>query len=355
MRRLVSAVIVTLLVASAQAQVPAFLIPSPLGVALTVGKWIYDASTQEQVYYIEVIGVGDTAEQSQSNGFRLAVEQAIGTIISSETQVDNGRLTRDEIISYASGHVDKFQIVNQENSSVGVKTTMKVWVRRSTLSNRLLNRSEKSGEIDGPRASIQLSTINQERQNGDRLVTTVLNDFPKRAFNIELKSSELKYGNRQGMLEIPLRVTWNDNYLSSLWAALDATSQKSSNPQSVIIVKSNGWFKDFGGTAKFDDMARFNLVINTLIGTRPAVLITLKSAQNTVLVRQCFRWSELDHIDGYNVRPGRFVLVTPYGNSATVNSSFKLDGIAGFPATPELLANASQITADIVPGQNCPN
>jgi hypothetical protein len=293
--------------------------PSPLGIALTVGKWIYDVATKEQVYYIEVAGEGRTAEEARTVAFRVAVEQAIGSIMSSETEVRNGRIVRDEIINYASGYVDRYEITNQASSPVGVRITMRVWVRKSALSNRLLNRSERSGEVDGSRASVQLSTLNQERATGDRLVQTVLNDFPKRSFDIELKNTELKYGNRQGVLEVPFTVTWNRDYLKSLWTALDATSQRGSNPQGTVVVASGGWFAGFGGTATYDDVGKLQQVVGTMVGSRPAVLLTIKSVSNTVLFRQCFKWPELDHIDGYHVRPGRFVTVRPYGNTAVIN------------------------------------
>jgi hypothetical protein len=344
---------------TAHAQVPVgvatAVMPSPLGIALTVGKWIYDAATKEEVYYIEVAGEGRTAEEARTVALRIAVEQAVGSIMSSETEVRNGRIVRDEIINYASGYVDRYEITNQATSSVGVRITMRVWVRKSVLSNRLLNRSERSGEVDGARASVQLATLNQERVTGDRLVQTVLNDFPKRSFDIELKNTELKYSGRQGVLEVPFTVTWNRDYLKSLWTALSATSQKGSSPQGTVIVTPGAWFAGFGGTATYDDVGKLHQVVGTIVGSRPAVLITIKSASNTVLFRQCFRWSELDHIDGYHVRPERFVTVRPYGNTAVVNGGFKLDAVAQISANPGLLAKASQINADIVAGANCPN
>ena len=359
MRRLLAVLAATICFSTAHAQlggaVGAAFMPNPFGVALTVGKWIYDSVSKEQVYYIEVAGEGRTTEEARTAALRTAVEQAIGSIMSSETEVQNGRLVRDEIISYASGFVDRYEIVVQEPSQLGARIIMKVWVRRSALSNRLLNRSEKSGEIDGPRASVQLSTINQERAQGDRLVQTVLNDFPKRAFDIELKGTALKYSNRQGMLDVPLKITWNQDYLKSLWTALEATSQRSSNPQATIVVGSGGWFRGFGGTLTYDDTIKLQQVAGDMVGSRPAVLITILSNSNSVLLRQCYRWPELDHNDGYVVREGRFVRIAPYGNTISINGGFKLDAVAQIPAYPGLLASASTVTADIVRSTACPN
>lgn len=341
---------------TAQAQLSAMLVPSPVGIVLTVGKWIYDKATQEQVYYIEVAGEGRTTEEARTVAFRIAVEQAIGSVLSSETEVQNGRIVRDEIISYASGFVDRYEVLWQEASPIGVRVGMKVWVRRSALSNRLLNRSERSGEVDGPRASAQLSTLNAERATGDRLVQTVLNDFPRRAFDIELKNTELKYSTtRQGVLEVPFRVSWNRDYLSSFWTALSATSQKGSRPYATISVSPGAWFAGFGGTATYNDAVKLQQVAGTMVGSRPAVLITLRNNTNAPLYRACYRWPELDHIDGYYIREGKFVHLGNYGNHATINGGFKLDAIAQIPASPGLLASASRVDVDVVVGAACPN
>ena len=360
MRRLAVLLAGVVCLSTAQAQlggaVGAALMPNPVGIALTVGKWISDSASREQVYSIEVAGEGRTTEEARTVAFRVAVEQAIGSIMSSETEVQNGRIVRDEIINYASGYVDRFEVVGQEASSVGVRIAMRVWVRRSALSNRLLNRSERVGEVDGARASVQLSTLNQERATGDRLVQTVLNDFPKRAFDIKLKNTELRYSTtRQGMLEIPFVLTWNRDYLTSLWTALSATSQKGSKPYATIAVSPGAWFAGFGGTAAYNDAVKSQLVAGTMVGTRPAVLITIRSTSNAPLFRQCFRWPELDHFDGYVVREGRFVHLSHYGNHITVNGGFRLNAIAQIPADPALLANAAKIDMDVVVSTACPN
>ena len=100
----------------------AMFMPSPAGVILSVGQWIYNGT--EKIYYIEVMGEGRSPEEARNNGFRLAVEQAVGTIVASESEVNNTRLVRDEIISYASGYIFKYEIIKQDPGGLGVKTTL---------------------------------------------------------------------------------------------------------------------------------------------------------------------------------------------------------------------------------------
>lgn len=342
---------------TAQAQlggaIGAAIIPSPLGIVLSVGKWIYDTSTRKQVYYIEVAGQGSNPTEARDNGFRLAVEQAIGTLISSETEVQNGRIVRDEIVSYAAGFVDRFEITETRTASTGTLVFMRVWVKRSDLSDRLLNRSEQSGQVDGARASVQLQTLNQERATGDRLLQQVLNDFPKRAFDIELAPTDINRQNRTAVLDVNFRLMWNQDYLRSLWTALDATSHRTGRAVSTITVGSGGWFRGFGGQVQFDDHQKWALLVDKMVGSRPAVLVTVRGAHRQVLFASCYLYQELDHMPNYVVNDNRFVR---YGqNFAQVMGGYQLRGRIQIPVNPAVLAQASTIDMDIVERTRCPN
>jgi hypothetical protein len=342
---------------TAQAQlgsaVGAAMMPNPIGIALTVGKWIYDSSTRQQVYYIEVAGNGATTTEARNNGFRLAVESALGSLISSETVVQNGRIQRDEIISYAAGFVNQFETVETRSGPDGVTVVMRVWVKRSALADRLLNRSEQSGEVDGARATVQLQTLNQERATGDRLLQTVLNDFPRRAFDIIMEPTNINRQNRTAVLDIHFRLAWNQDYLRSLWTALDATSQRKGRPVATISVGSGGWFRGFGGSAQFDDGHKLELLLNKMVGSRPAVLVTVRGAHRETLFASCYLYQELDHMPDYVVNENRFVR---YGsNFAQIIGGYQLRGRIQIPVNPAVLGHATTVDMDVVTRNSCPN
>jgi hypothetical protein len=352
---LLSAALIAAPVSQAQVMpvTPQMFIPSPVGVLLTVGMWIYDSATRQQVYYIEVAGNGRTTDEARNNGFRLAVESALGTLISSETEVQNGRIQRDEIISYAAGFVDKFEIVNTRSGPEGFVVTMKVWVKRSALADRLLNRSEKSGEVDGARASIQLQTLNQERATGDALLQQVLNDFPKRAFDIEMKPADILRQNRTAYMELSFGLSWNKDYLRSLWTALQATSQRTSRPAASITVNGGGWFGGFGGTANFDDGHKFVMLAQRMYADAPAILVTVRGPARQVLYSACYRYQELDNMPQYVVTTQRLVA---FGNNhARIDGSYTLRGRLQIPINNAVLQQANSIDMDVVLGNQCPN
>lgn len=343
--------------AHANPAVITMITPSPLGVILTVGHWIVTKDNR-RLYYIEVEGRGATAVQARDNGFRLAVEQALGTLISSETEVVNGRIQRDEIISYASGFVDRFEIIDADLVPDGQghlqgRTRMRVWVSRSSLSDRLLNRSAQSGQVDGARASVQLQTLNQERATGDALLQQVLTDFPRRAFDIELRPTDIIRQNRSAQMELEFSLKWNQDYLRSLWTALEATAYRGSNPVSVIGVNSGSMF-GFGGQARFDDTFKYEQLIRTMVISEPSVLLTLRG-DGGILHQACYHWPELDNQARYSGDTGRrFVQLNTYKPYVFLDGGYRMRGRIQVPITSETLKRATAVDLDIIPQKQCP-
>jgi hypothetical protein len=275
-------------------------------------------------------------------------------LVSSETEVNNGRMVRDEIISYASGYVDRFEIVSTQPVGNQVQVTMKVWVGRSALSDRLLNRSAQSGEVDGARASVQLQTLNQERITGDALLQQVLNDFPRRAFDIEFSPTDVIRQNRSAHMELSFALKWNKDYLRSLWTALEAVSFRGSKPVSIVGVNSGSIF-GFGGQARFDDMHKYRMVVNTLVGTVPAVLVTVRGSGREVLYTACYYYQELDHLSRHNVTQERFVELSPYVATAFVDGSYRMKSRIQIPINAAVIGRATAVDMDIVTRNSCPN
>jgi hypothetical protein len=350
MRRILAGLACAGLMTSTPAQVitGAMFMPSPVGLIVSAGQWIYNGI--ERVYYIEVLGEGTTVEQARNNGFRLAVEQAVGTIIASETEVNNGRLTRDEIISYASAYVYRYEIVKQESGGLGVKTTMKVWLKSSAVANRLLSESSSPGTVDGATAAVNINSIVRERQDGDRLLATVLNDFPRRAFDVKIGKTQVTFdGNRQSRLEVPITVNFSSHYLDSLWAALSATENKNGNG-SAITVKTSGLFG--GGTAYYTDTYKYYQVKNQMISLNLLVKVSLLNDQNQVVYSEKYDFPALTHSRTW---PGDPVLVDPAyrGNSQTayqllVDGRRALSVTVQIPATPAILQQISRVNVEIV-------
>jgi len=209
--------------------------------------------------------------------------------------------------------------------------------------------------LDGAKASVNLASIQYERQQGDRLVGVVLNDFYRRGMTIELKPAQVRFdNNRSGILTIPFRLSWNKDYLNSLTEAYKATAQDTQPGQCFMNCIRNTSVVDIAGTRLgFSDTVKSKALIQTMILSEPQVELTVFTNQDQVMHRQCFRWAALDHIDNYHAT--NYFVDVPQSNTANVrvNGQAYMDTAIQLKTTPNTLEQASKTQLKLVPKSQC--
>lgn len=299
LKRLLVAVSATLAL-TANAGIADLLVPGPWSIGISIVRWLHEGS--EKILYVEAVGEGNTLDQARQQGFRLAVEHAVGTVIASETEVRGAHIARDEIITYASGYVDRFEIVKQQQVGNRVQVQMKLWVKHNKLANRLLNKSETHGSIEGGRISAQLNSLQHERRSGDRLLNTVLADYPKRAFDIKLDNTRVFFdANRNGQLEVAFYLSWNKLYLDSIAEAVTAINQRPdcgrfpgcTGVTSEIKVIQPGFASNT--VAYFDDKNAQELIRKEMVQSQPTIRLSILDTSGKEQFKQCLYAKELDY------------------------------------------------------------
>jgi hypothetical protein len=354
LKRLLVAVGTSLMLTSAQGVTITDILRSPVGTGITVARWIYETSS-EKILYVEVIGEGATVDQARQQGFRLAVEHAVGTVVASETEVQRDRVARDEIITYASGYVDRFEVVEQQRVGNRVLVNMKVWVKPSKIANRLLNRSATAGTVEGGRISTQIQTLQHERTSGDRLLKSVLADYPRRAFVIEMDKTQVMFdANRTGQLEVAFWLSWSRDYLESIAEALSAINQRSDcgglfgcrNASSQIDVVRPG----LGSTTQtwFNDNVAEQMVRQEMIQSNPTIRVSILDTAGKEQFKQCFYAKELDYRDH-----SAWYYVNQDYNRVAINGKAVKRYNTYIDLSRLPTANLDQVKVAIVRGPNC--
>jgi hypothetical protein len=277
-------------------------VPSPVSVAITVGQWLM--KDREQVYYIRVKAVGKDEVQAREHAFRLAVDQAIGALVLAETEVRNGNVSRDEIISYSSGFVRDFEIVERAQIDNRHELVLDVWVARSHLADRLLSQSRDRGNVAGGKISQQIETFQHSRKNADRVLQAVLSDFPGRAFDIQIgKTQVLVDEYRRPLLSVWIDIAWSSDYLRSLDEAVQTTShvpdcdswtQRNSNhcrnKFSAQIVEHTGYY---------DDRLVADLINRNMANDPPRLLFQVLDQSGNIIHRTCITPLGVDPAEYY--------------------------------------------------------
>jgi hypothetical protein len=226
---------------SAQAPVDPWSVAS---IALSVGQWI--SKDSKKVYYVQIEATANDPEQARQNGFRKAVELAVGTLVLGESESDGRRMIRNEVVTYSSGYVEDFKIISQ--SPVGNKTriVMDVWVSDSKIANRLgaMGRNE-GAKIDG--ASIKRDfdidnarqmTEYERQRNGIKIMEKVLADYPNRAVQSEIKRTWVERG-KDGIMNMTVetKIRFTKEYIGAMTEVIERTRQGSWPTQGKTGIK----------------------------------------------------------------------------------------------------------------------
>jgi hypothetical protein len=314
MKSLIAALLAAVSINGSPAHADArWLVPSPLSVLLTLGAWT--KKDKVEVFYVQVQGHGSDERSAREEGFRLAVNQAVGSLLLSHRHVENQEVIRNEIINYSSGHVHDFQILDRQSGNNGHTIVMDVWVRRSLIADRLLSESRAAGEIEGGKISAQITSLEQRRLSTEQVLESVLRDFPQRSFDISVGNTRVVVNNdRTYWLTVPVQIQWAKTYLTSMAEALKTVNP---NPQCAR------WFgprcdhmtriASAGTAAHFDDQGIYWLFSRHLRESQPVLQIGVLDIWGKVRFQGCYHVAEITQ---HQYAPWYFVDVG--GNQATL-------------------------------------
>jgi len=131
---------------------------------------------------VEVTGEGNSKDEAVKNGLRSAVEKAVGTMISSKTYVSNNMLIEDNILSYASGYIEDYQIKAFTDLFGHCKAVMDVKVASLKLNQKLDSLNIAKTEIAGQKFAVQVESKMKAEKDAAKMIQPVLDKFPQVAY-----------------------------------------------------------------------------------------------------------------------------------------------------------------------------
>jgi len=184
--------------------------------------WADRTKAQRATVTVDVVGYGATEQDARRNGFRSAVELAVGSVIVSDKEASGTELTKDRVGDYSAGYVDNYRILETQRTTDGLyMIRMTVTVAHSGIAERMLVRGQQDMTIDGDRLQTQMESEFDRRSRGDQLILQVLDSYPQNAFTLSSGSTEFKISNRRSpYVEIPATIVMNTAWVSALNEAL---------------------------------------------------------------------------------------------------------------------------------------
>jgi hypothetical protein len=298
----------------------ASMVLSVVRIALNLG------SGRQDYVQVDVVSEGATLEQARLEGFRTAVNQAVGSVVATQTQSQNQRLTRDEIINYSSGFVDRFEILEQQNLGNQVRLKMRVWVAESRLAHRLLGQSYNSQQVPGGRIGAQVETLLEERQQGDRLIEAVMQDYPHRAFDVQVGKSSVKFDDyRRASIVTDVTIRWDRRFTDAVRDTLRRTN----------------------------DPAKRAWVYQQAVVREPTIQLAAVDSHGTVLQKECRTFTISPDNTGFH-RPTRYLLLW-HNNTVFFDTGYRVGGdlTLNFGQDTQRLKQVDRIQVKILSQKDC--
>ena len=281
MKKLVATLLVALSCNALAVDATALLTPSPLGVVIAIKSYLKD---QKKVYYIRVESQARDFEQAKKQAFRLASEQVAGTVVLSESELRNSNLTRDEIITYSSGLIDEYKIVDRYNSGNFVKLTMDVWIVESVMAQRLLAKSATEKGVNGAALSTRAESILTEREQGDQIIWAVLRDMPRHGFSVKLDTAQVAMDARRNtVISVNADIKWDPRYVDAFTAAAKEVGTK---PTPLCWSNCVNYQYALNGYM-FPDPVKLQMVLDFVRQAQLTLKVEIQDVNGQALARSC--------------------------------------------------------------------
>ena len=316
------------------------------------------ASTSKSDNYIRTTGVGNTYEEAKHNAFKEAIEYQVGVVIASERESYNEKLIKNEILAYSSAFVDEYKIISQQNIGNKIQVVVDVKLSLLRISDRILSKGKDSKNLDGAKHDNQYKSFLENKQNGDRILASVLNDYPRRAYDIKQNNYVVKIDTYRNLtLTIPYTLSWNPNYIASLDDAIKI----------VADGKPSLWTVEKGFAQQYPAMVRvgtekyyFNehVIPNKLLDAimdwnELRINMEIKDLHNKTQYSECFVPKQLHSRTGdyYNINYVKTINVG-FNKTAGEQSSIEMK-IHQNSKLANIMNNLSKIELSVVPKKVC--
>ena len=212
----------------------------------------------EEKGLIEVIatGIGKDSDSALKNALRAAIEQAVGTLVDSETLANNDEVVNDQILSYSAGFVESHKVVGEPKKADGLVTIkIAAQVRRTNLVEKLKAASIHTKEVDGESLFGEAITKMEQTQSAAEIIAKAFVGFPGNILEVKTHGKP-KYDEQAKKMTIEIEIKINtDSYRTftkKLSTALKQISQSSTRSSQTSTVGQISYGTHMGSVLKME-------------------------------------------------------------------------------------------------------
>jgi len=312
-----------------------------------------------------VEGTGAKLEDAKTDGFRKAIELAVGVAILSERESVNNKMAKQYILSHSSGYVEKFVILDTQvvgTNPSKYKVMMRVFVKPTMVDDYVMYQSKDAKDIDGHRAAANVNTYLDSRASGGEMLNAVLKDFPEKAYEVHVYAPRVTVDNKgDPSIDVDYKIKLSDKFLKSLDQVLDRIKERDcsvlcgENTYKLIYKENPNDFIPKFKTHYFNDSSKPQLIYEQLYntsdsqGNRFVAKMDYLDSSGTILATACDATTESKARNG-NKGLTALLWSADYGTGFNVNW---VDPRTNTRPYRNILSSLSKVEITIVRPWNC--
>jgi len=184
----------------------------------------------EKIEKVIATGVGTDFEKAKQNAIRNALEQVIGTYVTSDTIVKNSMLINDNILAYSGRYVKETNVIFQKKDSDGLfSVKIETSVVGTQLKRKLESLNIATKKIEGGSLFSEAVSRVEEQKTAADLLTKIMVKYPQAAYVIEIGKPEITSTDattNKANVSIPLTFRWDNSFLAELKDILSRVSKE---------------------------------------------------------------------------------------------------------------------------------
>ncbi len=180
---------------------------------------------------VVVLGIGTTESEAKKQAYRSAIQSVIGSMVLSETIVENESLVQDKILSHSDGYVVKSAQIGPTRTISGnlLEVTMRVTVKSEQLKAKLQTENITVTTLSGQ--SLFAQNVTQEAQSKDAasIIKEKIKGIPALVLTAEANVQASTQKNIEGglvALTVPVKLSVDRTAYRKFAGELKKTLQK---------------------------------------------------------------------------------------------------------------------------------
>ena len=154
-------------------------------------------------------GAGLDADSALKNAFKVAVEEAVGTLVDSETIVREDDTIQEKILSASNGFIKSYDLIRQWNDDGLIRCRIEALVEIRQLKERLAAANISTLAVSGTDLAARVQTETSAAEGAAAILNKRINDIPNRVLRIEARGEpEPDFSNQQeGVTRLKIPIT----------------------------------------------------------------------------------------------------------------------------------------------------